>query len=448
MNPHHTPVSSRMFRIALAVGLTILAGCSLPEPDGTEAALAAQAAELSPLTPAEGRTPQAISRNSLLLSPTVRLAASRIAESADEVRVQRAAIFPSLGLSINAGVGDAGEEDKNIDLTGRQLIVDFGKTKRAVTGADLDLQINYVTFQQTVDTALFDALEAYDAVRRHVLVLEVRNKQLAAMRNLQRMVADRHNIGAAPSSDVLETKKRLLAAEFLVHDTEILLAEARDRLSRLTGQRRGGRIPSLKVGSCTTEGNSDELRIARLELAKAQLNLEGAEKARLPRAYIEPLARHKVGAGGVAVGLNVGLDSDLLQGGALTAEANAARNRKVGAEASVSNANRNIQLDVGQLKREIAAAGKKSELLKRQISLLVQTRSLYQSQYFDLGTREISELLDNEEEFYNRKAELIELESKLNTNRIDCAIRQKTLRKAIGIDDSSIYGYPLTSSNF
>jgi adhesin transport system outer membrane protein len=261
-------------------------------------------------------------------------------------------------------------------------------------------------------------------------------------------VADRHNIGAAPSSDVLETKKRLLAAEFLVHDTEILLAEARDRLSRLTGQRRGGRIPSLKVGSCTTEGNSDELRIARLELAKAQLNLEDAEKARLPRAYIEPLARHKVGTGGVAVGLNVGVDSDLLQGGALTAEANAARNRKVGAEASVSNANRNIQLDVGQLKREIAAAGQKSELLKRQISLLVQTRSLYQSQYFDLGTREISELLDNEEEFYNRKAELIELESELNTNRIDCAIRQKTLRKAIGIDDSSIYGYPLTSSNF
>lgn len=436
-----------MVRIALTVGLTVLAGCSLPEPDGTEAELIAQAAGLTPLTPAEGHTPHAISRNSLLLSPTVRLAASRIAESADEVRVQRAAIFPSLGLSINTGVGDAGKDDRNIDLKGRQLIVDFGKTKRAVTGADLDLQINYVTFQQTVDIALLEALEAFDRVRRYVLLLEVRNKQLAAMRNLQRMVSDRHNTGAAPSSDVLETRKRLLAAEFLVHDTEILLAEARDRLSRLTGQRRGGRIPPLKVGSCTTEGNSDELRIARLELAKAQLDLQDAEKARLPRAYIEPLARHKVGTGGVSAGLNVGIDSDLLQGGALTARANAARNKQAGAEAGVSTANRNIQLDVGQLKREIAAAGQKSELLKRQISLLVQTRSLYRSQYFDLGTRKVSELLDNEEEFYNRKAELVELESELNNNRIDCAIRQKSLRKAVSIDHSSIYGYPLASSD-
>ena len=97
-------ISKRIYGFGLALSLVVLAGCSLPEPDGTEAAIAAKAAGLPALAPAEGRTPQAISRNALLLSPTVRAAASRISESADEVRVQRAAIFPSLGLSIGGGV--------------------------------------------------------------------------------------------------------------------------------------------------------------------------------------------------------------------------------------------------------------------------------------------------------------------------------------------------------
>lgn len=444
MTANRTIVPARVFVIGLA--LSLVAGCSLPEPDGTELALAEQAAGLTALTPAKGKSPAAVSRNALLLSPTVREAASRIAASADEVRIQRAVIFPSLGLSVSGGFGSARDDDARVDLKGRQLILDFGRTKRAVTAADLDLQINYVSFQQEVDTAIFDVLEAYDTVRQHVLVLEVRRKQLGAMRQLQRMVSDRHAIGAAPSSDMLETRKRLQAAEFLVHDTELLLAEERDRLTRLSGQPRGGRLPALKIGNCGSEQSLDELRKARLELAKAELDLESAEKAREPRAYIEPLARHSVGTGGVKVGVNVGLDSDLLQGGALTARANAARNNRVGAEAAVSEAQRDIQLDVGKLQREIAAASRKTDLLNRQISLLIETRSLYRSQYFDLGTREISELLDNEEEFYNRKAELIELASELSANRLECAIREQSLRSAVGVEKTSLYGYPLNTS--
>lgn len=439
-------LSSRTYVLSATLGLTVLAGCSLPEPDGTEAAIAAQADGLAPLTQGKGRSVQTVSRNALLLSPTVREAASRIAASADEVRVQRAVLFPSLGLSIGGGVGTDEFDDTNIDLNGSQLILDFGKTKRAVTAADLDLQIDYVTFQQSVDTALFDVLEAYDAVLRYVNLLEVRRTQLSAMRELQRLVADRNRIGAAPLSDVLETRKRLLAAEFLVHDNELLLAEARDRLTRLSGQARGGQVPALKVGTCSSAENPDELRKARLELAKAQLNLESAEKARLPRAYLEPRARHTVGTGGVSLGVNVGVDSDLLQGGALTARANAARNNQVGAEAAVIAAQRDIALDAGQLKREITAAGQRRSMLNRQISLLVETRSVYRSQYFDLGTREVSELLDNEEEFYNRKAELAELASELNNNRVECAIRQQTLRGPVGVSKSSIYGYPLTTA--
>lgn len=426
----------------LVLGL-LISGCSLPEPDGTEAALAAQAAGLAPLVAVQGAGPEAAARNGLLLSPEVREAASKVSASADEVRVQRAAIFPSLGLSLGGGVGDAGKGDAAIDLSGQQLIFDSGQTKRAVTSADLDLQINYITFQQMVDAALYNTLEAYDAVRKYVLLLEVRKKQLAASSELQTLISERTDSGASTSSDLLESRKRLQAAEFLVHDTALVLAEARDRLNKLSGQGRGGRIPALRVGACSSGDNSDELRKKRLELAKAQIDLATAEKARQPRAYLEPIARHTLGEGGVSPGLNVGIASDFLQGGALTARVNAARNIRDGAIAGFDAARRNEALDVGRLKREIAAAGSKSAMLERQIALLAQIRNLYRSQYFDLGTRDISDLLDNEEEYYNRKAELIELESELARNRIECAIRDRSLRKAMGIDNTSLYQYPL-----
>lgn len=441
----HSRICAR--RICLTLAVAAVAGCSLPKPDGTEAAIAAQAAGLPPLAPAKGSDPASAVRNGLLLDPAVRSAASKVSASADEIRVQRAAIFPSIGLSLGTGIGKAGQDTSSIDLTGRQLLADFGDTKRAVTVADLDLQIDYIAFQKAVDTSTVDVLEAYDAVRMYVLLLDVRQKQFAAMRDLQTLVAERTEIGAASSSDLLETRKRTQAAEFLVHDADLMLGEARDRLARLSGQSKGGKIPALKTGTCAPAGESDDLRIARLKLAKAEITLTRADKARLPRAYLEPVVRRSSDASGLSFGMNAGVSSDLLQGGALSARANAARNNRDSADAGISAARRDVDLDIGKLRREIAAAGRKTDMLQRQISLLEQTRALYRSQYFDLGTRQISELLDNEEEFYNRKAELIELDSELIVNKLDCATRDHSLRKVIKVDGTSLYGYPLTAAD-
>jgi adhesin transport system outer membrane protein len=434
--------------IAFILVAAIQAGCSLPEPDGTEAALAARAESLQPLTPSEGRDIKSVSRNALLLSPVVREAASVIRVSADEVRIQRAAIFPSLSLSVGGGIGDAGQGDTTIALTGRQLVAGFGQTERQVTAADIELQMNYVTFQQSVDEAMAEMLETYDEVRTHVRVLEVWRQQLSALRELQTLIVRRHEIGAAPISDVLETRKRLQAAEFLVLDTELALAEARERLTQLSGQPRGGEIPVLGRETCASETSTDALLLAQLNLVKSQIELEIAENARVPSTFIEPIVRNEVGTSSLGFGLNLGINSDLLQGGALSAAVNAARNTLEAAAANVEIVRRDDTIESGRLQREMAAAQQRTGMLDRQISLLAQTRALYRDQYFDLGTRELSELLDNEEEYYSRKAELIEVDSEMANNRVTCAILERSLRPAVGINDASIYGYPLTKTVF
>lgn len=430
-------------RLTVVLAMTSLAACSLPEPDGTEAALIEQASGKPALQDIPGRSPQAVARKGLLLSPEVRTAASSVSATADQVRIERAALFPSLGLSVRGGRGAASDGDATIELQGRQLLLDFGKTERAVTSADLDLQLNYIAYQEAVDTALFVTLEAYNDVLENVDLLNVRRQQLAAFRRLHDLVAEQTRVGAVASSDLLEARKSLQSAQFFVQDTELALAEARDRMIILTGQPRGGHVPSLPVGACVSPDDADDTRRAQLELARAELNLEDAERAREPRIFIEPVARQRIGEGGISTGVNVGVNSDLLQGGALSARVNAAQNQRDSADAGIGAARRTEQIDKNRLKREIAAAGQRRVMLDRQIALLRQTRRLYRDQYFDLGTRKISDLLDNEEEFYDRQAERIAVRSGLVANQLECAIREDKLRRKLGLTSSTLYGYAL-----
>jgi len=439
-------VNGRVVRASVLVLIAMLSGCiGLPDAGETETAIAARAEGLEPLSPSTGQDLKSVARNGLLRSPSVREAASKVSADADEVRVQRAALFPSLGIAVGAGVGNASSGDPAASLSGEQLIFNFGRTKRAVTAADLDLQISYIKFHQSVDEALVDIASAYDEVRMHAELLAVRRRQLSAMGELETLVAQRTESGAAASPDLLETRRRLQSAEFLLQDSELALAEARDRLIRLSGQPIGGSV-SLAVGSCQEVGDTDDVTVAQLELAKAQVDLEQAEKARYPSVSVSPIARSELEDGSISVGLNLGVNSDFVQGGALTARFNAAQEALVGARAGVEDAKLESDLEARRLQREISADERRLSMLQRQIDLLAETRSLYRAQYFDLGTRQLTELLDNEEEYYNRQAELVETRSNLVSNQLDCAVQGDKLRQFLGLDESSIYDFPLGSN--
>ncbi|GHH04811.1 TolC family protein [Pseudodonghicola xiamenensis] len=427
----------------LAICVFLTACASLPAPDGLEAEILAQAEGLTPLTPARGQDVRSVSRNGLLINPSVREAASLVAAGAEEVRVQRAALFPGLGLSLGGGVGPGGSGDPALELEASQLLFDGGNSKRAVKVADFDLQISYIGFQKEVDDAVLELLKAYDDVQTHGELLDVYRRQLAALSELETLVAARARSGAVSSTDLLETRKRLQSAGFLVNDTELALGEAQDRLVLLTGQQRGGRV-GITAPSCKARDETDDMRMARLELARAELALEKAEGARQPRVALKPLVRAEFGTGKLPVGLNLDVQSDLLQGGALSAKVNLARNSLAASRARLEAAKLEDSLTERALLRSLAAGERKTDMLRRQIDLLSETRKLYRSQYFDMGTRQLSELLDNEEEYYGRQAELVTLRSTLAADRLDCAARSRVLRRKLGLENSSLYGFPLS----
>lgn len=445
--PHHSKTHAK--RVATLCACVLLAGCvGLPGPDGFEASLIENAATLAVLTPANGDDVKSVSRNGLLLSPAVRESASRVSASADEVRVQRAALFPGLSLAAGSGISSSSSSGTHaVELSGTQLLLDGGNSRRAVEVADFDLQISYTAFQKAVDDAVVELLKASDDVQTQRELLEVYRKQHHALRDLETLVAARTESGAVSSSDLLEARKRLQSAAFLVNDTELTLAEAQDRLMLLSGQTKGGRH-QISPDSCKAQGETDDLRMAHLELGRAQVALERAEKAVSPRVSLKPVLGGEIGVNKFPLGVNVDVRSDLLQGGALTARANVARSHLAAAEAKLGVVRLEDHVAENGLVRSLAAGDRKSTMLRRQIELLSQTRELYRSQYADMGTRRLSELLDNEEEYYSRQAELVELRSQLAGTRLDCAVRSRVLRRELALDGNSIYGFPLAPDRF
>nr|WP_281015420.1 TolC family protein [Martelella mediterranea] len=144
------------------------------------------------------------------------------------------------------------------------------------------------------------------------------------------------------------------------------------------------------------------------------------------------------------VGVNLNIQSDFLQGGALTARANAARKSLEAAKARLEAVILEENIDERGLLRSINAGEDKTGMLKQQIKLLADTRELFRSQYFNMGTRRLSELLDNEEEYYSRQAELVQLRSEIVADRLHCAVRSRQLRSMLDLEAHQIYGFPLS----
>ena len=433
------------WRVVAALSCALLAGCAaLPEPDGTEAAIIARAETLSPLTPGDATDMKGVAHNGLVSNPSVQEAASLVSASADEVRVQRAKLFPSLSLSAGAGQGGASRGDPLVELTGGQLLYDGGNSQRVIKIADYDLQIDYIAFQQAVDDAVLDVLKAYDEARMLDELLTVYEKQFAALSELETLVEARTDNGAVARTDILEARKSVQSAAFLVSDTRLALAEARDRLVLLGGPPEGGRV-TIAPESCAAHGETDDMRLAQLKLARTEMALEKAMGDLTPRVSLEPVLRGELGTNALPVGVNLNIQSDFLQGGALTARANAARKSFGAAKARLDAVLLEERIDERRLSRSIGTNEEKSLMLKQQIQLLADTRELFRSQYFNMGTRRLSELLDNEEEYYSRQAELVQLQSELVADRLDCAVRSRELRRLLDLESHQIYGFPLST---
>jgi adhesin transport system outer membrane protein len=72
-----------------------------------------------------------------------------------------------------------------------------------------------------------------------------------------------------------------------------------------------------------------------------------------------------------------------------------------------------------------------------------QTRDLYQTQYIELGTRSLLDLLNADQELHAARFDISNIKYDLHRLNIDCTFSAGQIRKAFALEGQTVQGVPL-----
>ncbi len=396
---------------------------------------------------AAGESLDGLVKIALYQSPEMLEGAATIREATGNIKVAKGGYLPTVSGGVTGGVGDA--DGPSFVLSANQMLFDFGRTDRKVARADIAAQEAVLGFQSNADTVLMDVLEAYAEFSRYrdnVAIDEERVKRLSELNDL---IEQRATAGATTQSDVLAAANSVEQAR---HDLLEMKSE-RDRSANRLREYSGPAAVGLKtdllgaLGACTPSTaiaeTLPEVALAKLRVALATLEYEDAEKARLPGIAAEAYGRQPLYDEGFRVGVNFNVLPTLFQGGAIEAGRQAAEEAVAAAKANLDKVQRNATLEALDAGTEMTNARELIASSKTQTQLLDETRTLYRSQYFDLGTRNLTDLLNAEEDYYDALIARRDSERDLDVALLQCHLVNASLRSALGLSQFTLYGYPM-----
>lgn len=379
-------------------------------------------------------------------------AAGKVEALLDNVRVAKAGYYPSVSVGVSSGIGDYGDDDDPaLTLTGTQMLYDFGKVDRTVAKSAIAVRSQHLKFLNAVDGLIVDVVQNYSDLRQYREQEAVTFEQLEKMKEIEEMISSRLSEGLSDSSDLLEVRKRAQSAEASYLKTKVELARAQRGLGTLAGSaslRTAGEVPGLPQacasGVIWPEAVPD-VQIAHLEKAAAELALRDASKARMPVLSLQGKAIQPFDGNDEdqRLGLNLDLSSTIFQGGSQGAQKAAAEKSLRSADAAVAARRQDAELTFSNAVDEARNLAVVEEALAKQVDYLDEMRVLYRSQFIDLGTRRLIDLLDTEEEYYQTRLDLVSTRYQIESAQITCLESGGRLRQNFGLEDKTLHGLAL-----
>lgn len=203
--------------------------------------LVGAAADLAPITAAldDGAVMHTLAAGlpSALLAdrPDILAAEHRLRAANANIGAARAAFFPRIALTGNAGLASV-QFDGLFDAASRAWtfapsislpIFDGGARKRSLDLAELRRELAVAEFEQTVQAAFRDVADALSACQGLAEQVEIGQQTLAAQAERARLAQLRYEHGAAAFLEVLDAQRELLAAEQAQVQTRRALLSAR-----------------------------------------------------------------------------------------------------------------------------------------------------------------------------------------------------------------------------
>ncbi len=344
-----------------------------------------------------------------------------VLRAADEDVAQAvAALRPVLGYLASAGYADNAQgsgSSASIGLSADMLLFDFGRSQLSVDAAKESVLATRAALIDAENTALYNAVNAFQSVRRSVAFVGLRENNVRLLIEQLRATRDRFEVGEVTRTDVSLSEASLAAARSALAAERGGLARAKEQYRTIVGDYPGTLAPAPSMPSIpATEAAARD--IARRENPRVTQVQHQVKVSELAVAIASRAMRPTLNASGdvsidddgddsASVGL--ALRGTLYQGGAISSQLRKAQANRDAARAQLYTAGLLVDQEVGNAYTTLAVAIASIDASTRQVRAaelaLRGTREELQ-----LGARTTLDVLDQEQEVLDARTNLVSAE--------------------------------------
>lgn len=396
-------------------------------------------------------------RQALDWHPSIGEAVGAIYQQSEGVRVAEAGYYPQITGGVNGGYqsGYSGDSTTQVmRLSLKQMLYDFNKVSSSVDAAEARVAASQAALLLAVDQVARDTAQAYLEVQRYQRLVDIARGQIDGVGSIVELAQQRSDRGASTRSDTVQAQSRAEGALATLQEFEAQHARWQSILASLLGQQTPPHVSQSDVtllgNACSHQGDSDFLpavleAAARRNEAQAELARSRAES--YPTLSLEPSVSHNLSNNynrnntdldRTQSGIYLNLEVPIYQGGATAARARAAGHALSMADSAEDFARLQARQDLAQAQAQTSGLRLRLSSLERRQTSISEARELYGRQYLDLGTRPLLDLLNAEQEIHQSRFDLANTQGDIQRLQIDCLYNSGGLRRAFGIDHSTI----------
>lgn len=379
--------------------------------------------------------------------PSVTEASSRLRQQEAAVRQAEAGYLPTIGWGIDSSYKSdpQGGYQPLLNLTGSQMIYDFGKVSGEVDVAEAGVEQGRTRILSAIDTLARDTGRAVIEVKRAEALRSIAKDQLDDTTDILELVRARTKSGANTRSDQLQAESRVDAAKSTLLEVQDQFSRSQAILGSFLGMEDAvdvdGAFPSWLNEACSKR-KPDWAKIpaimeARAEqaAAKAQLGLSRAKA--LPTLSLDGRIGSDITALGdeepeYRIGLNV--SGDLYNGNESAARREAANYALSASKAKVKSARVEVSRNLLEASRQASSLRKLEVSIGKRIEKMRETRELYETQYIELGTRTLLDLLNAAQELHAARLRRRNIQYDIHTLSLDCLFSLGNIRQAFSLN--------------
>ena len=388
--------------------------------------------------------------------PAIAQTVAQLSSEYSQVDVAKAGYWPQLQAGITTGrLGTSEAGRQLVSLNATQTLYDFGKVRSNVDAAEASVDQQKALVLKQIDAIALQTAEAIVNVRRYQELKKIAEQQVDGVARILEITQLRARAGISSQADPVQAQARYEGAQATLLQTETALNQWREKLRTLVGAALPEQVSDLPAALVQQAQLYDNPPINTLpdiiaaESARraAQAKQQNAHARRYPTLAVEgSLSRALNGRNpsnadddGTYSSVMLALNSNLSQGGALSASERSARYAEQAARARIEATYLDVTDQARSFREQILGAQRRLNVLADREQAIIQTRELYQEQY-KLGTRTALDLLNAEQEIHLAATDRENTRYDIWNNVVNYIAITGRSRTVYGLNDTTIQG--------